>query len=149
MLTVSASPQEPPPAVLHLVVVVPTLASITSPPQSPTNFARTTLLQRRDRVFCFPARYSLHEVRPPQKTLHAVRRNRDLLIRGPRLLSRSLLWDATVLYGLTEPITESTIEAVENYYLTWWNGGMAVKMFMHIVVRPTLPRLSASRVHVD
>ncbi|GAA5971725.1 hypothetical protein JCM8115_004220 [Rhodotorula mucilaginosa] len=49
-------------------------------------------------------------------------------------LFTSLLWDATVLYGLTEPITETTIEAVENYYLTWWNGGMAVKMFMHIVM---------------
>ncbi|GAA5883993.1 hypothetical protein JCM3774_004572 [Rhodotorula dairenensis] len=49
-------------------------------------------------------------------------------------LFTSLLWDATVLYGLTEPVTESTIEAVENYYLTWWNGGMAVKMFMHIVM---------------
>ncbi|GAA5981313.1 hypothetical protein JCM10908_004064 [Rhodotorula pacifica] len=49
-------------------------------------------------------------------------------------LFTSLLWDSTVLYGLTAPITESTIEAVENYYLTWWNGGMAVKMFMHIVM---------------
>ncbi|KAG0662960.1 hypothetical protein C6P46_003048 [Rhodotorula mucilaginosa] len=60
-------------------------------------------------------------------------------------LFTSLLWDATVLYGLTEPITETTIEAVENYYLTWWNGGMAVKMFMHIVVRPPTPP-SASEV---
>ncbi|POY71167.1 hypothetical protein BMF94_5477 [Rhodotorula taiwanensis] len=49
-------------------------------------------------------------------------------------LFTSLLWDATVLYGLTEPINERMIEAVENYYLTWWNGGMAVKMFMHIVM---------------
>lgn len=46
----------------------------------------------------------------------------------------SLLWDATVLYGLTAPINEQMIEAVENYYLTWWNGGMAIKMFLHIVV---------------
>ncbi|KAL7340888.1 Proteophosphoglycan ppg4, partial [Rhodotorula toruloides] len=45
-----------------------------------------------------------------------------------------LLWDSTVLYGLTAPISEETIEAVENYYLTWWNGGMAVKSFMHIVM---------------
>lgn len=52
----------------------------------------------------------------------------------------SLLWDSTVLYGLTAPISEETIEAVENYYLTWWNGGMAVKMFMHIVVRPAAIR---------
>ncbi|BGP28741.1 hypothetical protein JCM10296v2_000477 [Rhodotorula toruloides] len=49
-------------------------------------------------------------------------------------LFTSLLWDSTVLYGLTAPISEETIEAVENYYLTWWNGGMAVKSFMHIVM---------------
>jgi len=60
---------------------------------------------------------------------------------------RSLLWDATVLYGLTAPITEQQIENVESYYLTWWNGGMAVKMFMHVVVRHPLcsPKSSHSR----
>ncbi|GAA5944376.1 hypothetical protein JCM3775_002902 [Rhodotorula graminis] len=50
------------------------------------------------------------------------------------ILFTSLLWDATVLYGLTAPITEQQIENVESYYLTWWNGGMAVKMFMHVVM---------------
>lgn len=40
-----------------------------------------------------------------------------------------------MLYGLTAPITEQQIEGVESYYLTWWNGGMAVKMVMHVVVR--------------
>ncbi|TNY23211.1 Shr3 amino acid permease chaperone [Rhodotorula diobovata] len=50
------------------------------------------------------------------------------------ILFTSLLWDATVLYGLTAPITEQQIEGVESYYLTWWNGGMAVKMVMHVVM---------------
>ncbi|GAA6055993.1 hypothetical protein JCM3770_002132 [Rhodotorula araucariae] len=50
------------------------------------------------------------------------------------ILFTSLLWDATVLYGLTAPLSEQTVEFVENYYLTWWNGGLAVKMFMHIVM---------------
>ncbi|GAA6032055.1 hypothetical protein JCM8097_003407 [Rhodosporidiobolus ruineniae] len=49
------------------------------------------------------------------------------------VLFTSLLWDATILYGLTEPITHAQIEAVESYYLTWWNGAMAVKIFLHVV----------------
>ncbi|CEQ38738.1 SPOSA6832_00195 [Sporobolomyces salmonicolor] len=49
-------------------------------------------------------------------------------------LFTSLLWDGTVLYGLKEPISKATIDAVESYYLTWWNGPMAVKMFLHFVM---------------
>ncbi|GAA5892039.1 hypothetical protein JCM6882_005672 [Rhodosporidiobolus microsporus] len=50
------------------------------------------------------------------------------------VLFTSLLWDATLLYGLTAPITEQAVEAVEAYYLTWWNGAMAVKIFLHVVM---------------
>lgn len=46
----------------------------------------------------------------------------------------SLLWDSNVLFGLKEPISKATIEAIEAYYLTWWNGPMAVKMFLHVMV---------------
>ncbi|GAA5997349.1 uncharacterized protein JCM10292_000195 [Rhodotorula paludigena] len=58
-------------------------------------------------------------------------------------LFTSLLWDSTVLYGLQGLPSEGAIEAVENYYLTWWNGGMAVKMFMHIVMLVLLLSLVA------
>lgn len=34
----------------------------------------------------------------------------------------------------TAKVTEATIEAVENYYLTWWNGPLTVKVFLHVVV---------------
>jgi hypothetical protein len=113
--------------------------SITALPQS-RNVARTTLVTapRSCRLLSCSGLSS----RGASPKLHDPRRT-DSLIRGH--VCRSLLWDATVLYGLTEPITETTIEAVENYYLTWWNGGMAVKMFMHIVVRPPTPP-SASEV---
>ncbi|GAA6008394.1 hypothetical protein JCM10207_000111 [Rhodosporidiobolus poonsookiae] len=50
------------------------------------------------------------------------------------VLFTSLLFDATVLYGLTAPPTAAAIEAVEEYYLTWWNGAMAVKIFLHVVM---------------
>ncbi|GAA5854549.1 hypothetical protein JCM8547_004880 [Rhodosporidiobolus lusitaniae] len=50
------------------------------------------------------------------------------------VLFTSLLWDSTVLYGLTAPISHAQIEAVELYYLTWWNGAMAVKIFLHVVM---------------
>ncbi|GAA5851801.1 hypothetical protein JCM5353_006880 [Sporobolomyces roseus] len=49
-------------------------------------------------------------------------------------LFTGLLWDCNVLFGLTEPISHATIEAIESYYLTWWNGPMAVKMFLHVMV---------------
>ncbi|BGP12520.1 hypothetical protein JCM10213v2_000437 [Rhodosporidiobolus nylandii] len=50
------------------------------------------------------------------------------------VLFTSLLWDSTVLYGLKEPISKFQIEAVETYYLSWWNGAMAVKIFLHVVM---------------
>ncbi|GAA5969077.1 hypothetical protein JCM11641_007460 [Rhodosporidiobolus odoratus] len=50
------------------------------------------------------------------------------------VLFTSLLWDSTVLYGLTEPISHAQIEAVEAYYLTWWNGALTVKAFLHAVM---------------
>ncbi|GAA5842997.1 hypothetical protein JCM11251_007308 [Rhodosporidiobolus azoricus] len=50
------------------------------------------------------------------------------------VLFTSLIYDATLLYGLTAPVTEQAIEAVEAYYLTWWNGAMAVKIFLHVVM---------------
>ncbi|GAA6062403.1 hypothetical protein JCM10212_006189 [Sporobolomyces blumeae] len=50
------------------------------------------------------------------------------------VLFTGLLWDASVLYGLKEPISKATIEAVEGYYLTWWNGPLAVKMFLHVMM---------------
>jgi len=52
--------------------------------------------------------------------------------------SLRLLWDSNVLFGLKEPISRATIEAIESYYLTWWNGPMAVKMFLHVMVSPLL-----------
>ncbi|GAA5876076.1 hypothetical protein JCM16303_007013 [Sporobolomyces ruberrimus] len=49
-------------------------------------------------------------------------------------LFTGLLWDSNVLFGLKEPISKATIEAIEAYYLTWWNGPMAVKMFLHVMM---------------
>ena len=49
------------------------------------------------------------------------------------ILFTSLLWDGTVLFP-KEQVTAATIEAVEAYYLTWWNGAMTVKVFLHVVV---------------
>ncbi|GAA5947075.1 hypothetical protein JCM3765_002141 [Sporobolomyces pararoseus] len=49
-------------------------------------------------------------------------------------LFTGILWDSSVLFGLKEPISKTTIEAIEAYYLTWWNGPMAVKMFLHIMM---------------
>lgn len=44
-----------------------------------------------------------------------------------------MLWDATILFP-SEKITEATLEAVEAYYLTWWNGATTVKVFLHLIV---------------
>ncbi|GAA5896975.1 uncharacterized protein JCM6883_007072 [Sporobolomyces salmoneus] len=49
-------------------------------------------------------------------------------------LFTGILWDSSVLFGLKEPISRRTIEAIESYYLTWWNGPMAVKMFLHVMM---------------
>jgi hypothetical protein len=53
------------------------------------------------------------------------------------VLFTSVLWDGSILYA-SSPVTEATVEAVENYYLTWWNGAMTVKAFLHIVVSPSV-----------
>lgn len=52
------------------------------------------------------------------------------------VLFTSLLWDATILFP-SERVTEATLESIEAYYLTWWNGAMTVKVFLHLVVSPS------------
>jgi len=49
------------------------------------------------------------------------------------VLFTSMLWNATVLFPSAQ-ITEATLEAVEAYYLTWWNGATTVKVFLHLIV---------------
>lgn len=60
------------------------------------------------------------------------------------VLFTSMLWDATILFP-SEKITEATLEAVEAYYLTWWNGATTVKVFLHLIVSRRPPTLSPER----
>ncbi|KAL8286234.1 hypothetical protein RQP46_004722 [Phenoliferia psychrophenolica] len=50
------------------------------------------------------------------------------------VLFTSLLFDSAVLFGSQGPVTAETLAFVEAYYLTWWDGAMAVKMFLHVVL---------------
>ena len=50
------------------------------------------------------------------------------------VLFTSLLFDSAVLFGSQGAISPEIIGFVESYYLTWWDGAMAVKMFLHVVV---------------
>ncbi|KAK4700168.1 hypothetical protein P7C70_g6083, partial [Phenoliferia sp. Uapishka_3] len=50
------------------------------------------------------------------------------------VLFTSLLFDSAVLFGSKGPISPEIIGFVESYYLTWWDGAMAVKMFLHVVL---------------
>lgn len=54
------------------------------------------------------------------------------------VLFTSFLFDSTVLFGTRGPVSPEIIGFVEAYYLTWWDGAMAVKMFLHVVVRRPL-----------
>ncbi len=47
-------------------------------------------------------------------------------------LFTSALWDSTLLYS-KEPLSDAALQAIELYYLTWWNGAVAVKTFLHFV----------------
>ncbi|KAM0755812.1 hypothetical protein T439DRAFT_320520 [Meredithblackwellia eburnea MCA 4105] len=53
------------------------------------------------------------------------------------VLFTSLLFDSAILFGTKGPVTPEVIGFIENYYLTWWDGAMAVKMFLHVVVLVT------------
>ncbi|KAK4057622.1 hypothetical protein OIO90_001269 [Microbotryomycetes sp. JL221] len=53
------------------------------------------------------------------------------------ILFTSLLWDATVLFP-SQQVNEQVLEAVELYYLTWWNAARTVKvavLFLSIIAK--------------
>ncbi|KAI5480055.1 hypothetical protein MNV49_002020 [Pseudohyphozyma bogoriensis] len=50
------------------------------------------------------------------------------------ILFTSLLWDGAILFGTKGPVTPEVIGYIEAYYFTWWDGAMAVKMTMHVVL---------------